>query len=131
MVIVYVFADGQWGNLVPFTSEVWPVRMRTHGTGLANAMGGLGKIIGPVVLALIAGTNNLVTPKATTNALTPTFILLAVFMLVVAAAFAFIAPEPHGRSLDEFEGELEEAAAGGIAARADRKAGRPEPARTE
>jgi putative MFS transporter len=131
MVIVYVFADGQWGNLVPFTSEVWPVRMRTHGTGLANAMGGIGKIIGPVVLALIAGTGNLVTPEATTSALMPTFILLAVLMLAVAAAFAFIAPEPHGRSLDEFEAELEAAAASGIAARNDRTADRPEPARTD
>lgn len=130
MIVVYVFADGQWGNLVPFTSEVWPVRMRTHGTGLANAMGGIGKIVGPMILALIAGTGNLVTPEATESALMPTFVLLAVFMLVVAVAFAFIAPEPHGRSLDEFEAELERAA-DGMPVASDRTAGHREPARTE
>jgi hypothetical protein len=44
---------------------------------LTQAANGVGKIAGPLCLALIAGTSNLITPKATIEAVTPAFLFLA------------------------------------------------------
>lgn len=107
IMVTYFFTDGSFGNIVPFTSEVWPSALRSHGSGIGNAMGGVGKIVGPVGLALIVGTSDIVSPKATAAGLFPAFLMFGGCMLVAGLAFAFIAPEPHGRSLDEVEETLE------------------------
>ena len=41
------FVDGGFANLAPYTPEVFPTRLRTHGMGLAWAVSGLGRIVGP------------------------------------------------------------------------------------
>lgn len=107
IMVTYFFTDGSFGNIVPFTSEVWPSALRSHGSGIGNAMGGVGKIVGPVGLALIVGTSDIVSPKATAAGLFPAFLMFGLCMLVAGLAFAFIAPEPNGRSLDEVEETLE------------------------
>lgn len=107
IMVTYFFTDGSFGNIVPFTSEVWPSALRSHGSGIGNAMGGVGKIIGPVGLALIVGTSDIVSPKATAAGLLPAFLMFGGCMLVAGLAFAFIAPEPHGRSLDQVEETLD------------------------
>ena len=63
------FVDGGFANLAPYTPEVFPTSLRTHGMGLAWAVSGLGRIIGPLVIALVAGTGDLVDPEATLDAL--------------------------------------------------------------
>jgi MFS transporter, putative metabolite:H+ symporter len=107
IMVTYFFTDGSFGNIVPFTSEVWPSALRSHGSGIGNAMGGVGKIVGPVGLALIVGTSDVVSPKATAAGLFPAFLMFGLCMLVAGLAFAFIAPEPNGRSLDEVEEKLD------------------------
>lgn len=107
IMVTYFFTDGSFGNIVPFTSEVWPSALRSHGSGIGNAMGGVGKIVGPVGLALIVGTTDVVSPKATAAGLFPAFLMFGACMVVAGLAFAFIAPEPNGRSLDEVEEMLE------------------------
>jgi hypothetical protein len=56
---------------------VWPNRLRASGMGFSYGVGNLGKIIGPLGLALIAGSSDLVSPKATIDALFPAFLFLA------------------------------------------------------
>ena len=56
------FVDGGFANLAPYTPEIFPTSLRTHGMGLAWAVSGLGRIIGPLVIALVAGTGDLVDP---------------------------------------------------------------------
>lgn len=107
VLVTYFFTDGLWGNIVPFSSEVWPSALRSHGSGVGNAMGGVGKIVGPVGLALIIGTSDVIAPKATEAGLLPAFLLFGGCMLVAGLIFALVAPEPHGRSLDEMQGHLE------------------------
>ena len=59
------FGDGSYAIIGPYIAEVWPARLRASGMGLGYGVGNLGKIIGPLGLALIIGSSNYVTPKAT------------------------------------------------------------------
>jgi len=52
---------------------VWPNRLRASGMGFSYGIGNLGKIKGPLGLALIAGSSDLVSPKATIDALFPAY----------------------------------------------------------
>jgi putative MFS transporter len=54
--------DGSFSNLAPYTVEAFGVRLGARSSGLGQAATGLGKILGPLSLALIAGTGNLVSP---------------------------------------------------------------------
>jgi hypothetical protein len=52
--------------------------MGARASGLGQAANGGGKILGPLSLALIAGTANVVAPQATMDAVLPAFNILAV-----------------------------------------------------
>jgi putative MFS transporter len=106
------FVDGGFANLAPYTPEVFPTNLRTQGMGLAWAVGGLGRIVGPLGVALIAGTGDLIDPSATLDALAPAFLYLAGFSLLVGLAFLLVDIEPHGKDLETLTAELQEEAAG-------------------
>jgi putative MFS transporter len=105
------FVDGGFANLAPYTPEVFPTSLRTHGMGLAWAVSGVGRIIGPLVIALVAGTGDLVEPEATLDALAPSFLFLAASALLVALGFFLVRLEPHGRDLETLAAELADEAA--------------------
>jgi MFS transporter, putative metabolite:H+ symporter len=69
-----LFFDGGYSNLAPYTAEVFPVQLAARAVRLGQAANGAGKIAGPLSLALIAGTDNLVAPQATADAVTPAFL---------------------------------------------------------
>ena len=94
-----VFFDGGFSNLNPYAPEVYPVRSAAMGTGLAAASGGLGKILGPLVMGLIAGTGNLVNPKATMDAVQPAFLFLAFACLVAGLAYSRLGIETHRKPI--------------------------------
>jgi hypothetical protein len=54
----------------PYAAEVWPSTLRTSGMGSAYGFG-VGKIIGPIGLALIVGSSNIVKPDVTIAAIVP------------------------------------------------------------
>ena len=113
------FVDGGFANLAPYTPEIFPTSLRTHGMGLAWAVSGVGRIIGPLVIALVAGTGDLVDPEATLDALPASFLFLAASSLLVGIGFLLVRIEPHGRDLETLSAELTEEAAhptGGAAA---------------
>lgn len=105
------FVDGGFANLAPYTSEVFPTHLRTQGMGVAWAMSGAGRIVGPLGVALIAGTSSLIKPDATLDAMRPAFLYLAAFSLLVGIAFLATTIEPHGRDLETIGAELTEEAA--------------------
>jgi putative MFS transporter len=105
------FVDGGFANLAPFTSEVYPTHLRTQGMGVAWAMSGAGRIVGPLGVALIAGTSDLIEPTATLDAMKPAFLYLAAFSLLVGIGFLMSSLEPHGRDLEAIGAELTEEAA--------------------
>ncbi|WOH53939.1 MFS transporter [Bradyrhizobium sp. sBnM-33] len=94
-----LFFDGGFSNIAPYSAEIFPVRLSGRGVGLAQAANGIGKIAGPLCLALIAGASNLITPKATLDAVTPAFLFLAACGLAIGLAFSLLGVETHGKPL--------------------------------
>jgi putative MFS transporter len=91
--------DGSFSNLAPYTVESYGVRLGARASGLGQTANGVGKILGPLSLALIAGSSNIVSPKATEGALFPAFLFLAFGMLLVGLSFAILGRETHGRAI--------------------------------
>lgn len=106
MIGIYFFADGGYALVGPYGSEVWPSNLRATGMGSAYGMGGIGKLIGPVIVAFFAGSSNLVSPKATADAITPVYIFLAVLFIIQAVLF-FYARETKGKRMEDIDAELE------------------------
>jgi putative MFS transporter len=100
------FGSGNYAIVGPYMAEVWPSKLRASGMGLAYGFGNLGKFIGPAGLAVIAGSTNFVTPKATLAALVPAMNYFAFWYLVGAAAIWFIGIETKGRTIGEIDGTL-------------------------
>jgi len=102
LIVGALFFDGGFSNLAPYPAEIFPVQLSGRAVGLAQFANGLGKIVGPLCLAVIAGADNLVHPQATASAVMPAFLFLAGAGLVVGLAFTFLGVEPHGRPVSLF-----------------------------
>jgi MFS transporter, putative metabolite:H+ symporter len=74
--------------------------------GVGYGVGNLGKFIGPAGLAVIAGSSNLVSPKATLDALIPGMNYFAFWYVVAALAIWFIGFETRGRTIAEIDSDL-------------------------
>ena len=97
------FFDGGSAIMGPYAAEVWPSTLRTSGMGSAYGFGGIGKIIGPIGLALIVGSSNIVKPDVTIAAILPCFLYLGAWSALAGFAYAFIGFETKGRSLEEID----------------------------
>jgi putative MFS transporter len=93
------FAEGGFSNLAPYTIEQYGVSLGSRSSGLGQAANGVGKILGPFALAILAGSENKIAPKATADAVFPAFLFLGATMLAVALAFAFLGVETHGKQI--------------------------------
>jgi putative MFS transporter len=107
MIVLQGFmGSGNYSIVGPYMGELWPARLRGSGMGLVYGVGNLGKFIGPAGLALIAGSSNLVSPKATLDALIPGFNYFASWYILGALAFWLIAIETRGRTIDDIDADL-------------------------
>jgi putative MFS transporter len=86
---------------------VWPNRLRASGMGFSYGIGNLGKIIGPLGLALIVGSSNYVSPKVTLDAIFPALLFLAFWYGQAGLVFAFLGIETKGRSIEEISSTLD------------------------
>src|SRR4029077_360989 len=93
------FVEGGFSNLAPYTVEQYGVSLGARSSGLGQAANGVGKIVGPLALAVIAGSDNIIAPQATADAVFPAFMFLAVAMLGVALGYVFLGIETHGRPM--------------------------------
>ena len=75
------------------------MRLGARASGLGQAANGVGKIVGPLSLALIAGSSNVVSPQATSDAVLPAYLFLAFCMLLVGLSFVFLSVETHGKAM--------------------------------
>jgi MFS transporter, putative metabolite:H+ symporter len=87
-----LFFDGGWCVIGPYSAEIFPTRLAARAIGVGQAANGIGKILGPLCLAVIAGTGNVITPRATTDAVLPAFLFLAGCGLLIGILFAVLAP---------------------------------------
>ena len=99
LLIGQFFYDGAFSNVITYGAELFPVRQGGRVMGLSSAAGGAGKIVGPLVMGLMAGAHNLVTPHATDRATTPAFLFLAAACLMVGLSYTFLGIETHRRPL--------------------------------
>ena len=97
------FYDGGFAVIGPYMAEVWPTRLRTTGMGSAYGFGGLGKIIGPLGLALMIGASDVIKPQATVAAIVPGFLYFAGWMALCGCAFLFFGFETGRQSLTEID----------------------------
>ncbi|MGA2991656.1 MAG: MFS transporter [Candidatus Korobacteraceae bacterium] len=110
IITVAFFLTGGYANMLPYTLEAYPVRLSARGLGLGQAMNGIGKVLGPLCLALIAGSSNMVSSKATEAAVRPAFFFLAACSFTACITYTLFRVETHGRPLN-LRGEAEAKAA--------------------
>jgi putative MFS transporter len=84
--------------------------------GFSYGIGNLGKIIGPLGLAMIVGSSNYVSPKVTLDAIFPALLFLAFWYGQAALVFLFLGFETKGRSIEEISRDLDSPAAAAPAA---------------
>src|ERR1700677_5090794 len=101
------FYDGGFAVIGPYMAEVWPTRLRTTGMGSAYSFGGLGKIIGPLGLALMSAPSDVIKPQATVGAIVPGFLYFAAWMALCGCAFLFFGFETGQKSLTEIDAALQ------------------------
>ena len=99
LVITVFFLEGGASNLAPYIVEIYGVRLGARSAGLSQAANGVGKILGPLCLAVIAGADNPLSPQATADAVLPAFLFLGACALAVGLAFSLLGLETHGRPL--------------------------------
>jgi len=101
------FGDASYAIIGPYLAEVWPNRLRASGMGFSYGIGNLGKIIGPLGLALIVGSSNYLSPKVTLHAIFPALLFLAFWYGQAGLVFLFLGFETKGRSIEEIGSALD------------------------
>ena len=114
LIAAFFFADGGFAVVGPYAAEVWPSHLRTSGMGSAYGFGGIGKVIGPLGLALVVGSANVVKPEATLDAIQPAFFYLASWYVLAGAVYLFLGIETQGRSIEQIDAELQAVPGGAI-----------------
>lgn len=107
LIATNIFADGGFAIVGPYSAEVWPSALRTTGMGSAYGFGGIGKVIGPLGLALIVGSSNVITPQASISAIVPAYSYLAAWFVLAGFVYIFFGIETKGRSFESIENALE------------------------
>lgn len=100
------FGDGGFAVVGPYSAEVWPVGLRTTGMGSAYGFGGIGKVIGPLGLALLVGSSNFVKPDASLGAILPAFVYFGCWYLLSGIVYLFFGPETKGRTFEHLENDI-------------------------
>jgi putative MFS transporter len=106
LVVCYFFADGGFAIVGPYAAEVWPARLRATGMGSAYGFGGIGKIIGPLGLALIVGSSDIVKPAASVAKIVPAFFYLGGWYAIAAIVYGCFGFETRNRSIAQIDREL-------------------------
>src|SRR5258707_8075089 len=111
LAVTYFFADGGFAIVGPYAAEIWPSHLRTTGMGSAYGFAGIGKIIGPVGLALIVGSNNYLKPDVPLTQIPAAFVYLGCWFLMAGAVYYFLGIETRGKSIEQIDQELNAGAA--------------------
>jgi putative MFS transporter len=90
----------------PYAAEIWPSHLKTTGMGSAYGFGGIGKILGPVGLALIVGSQNYLKPDVPLTQIPTAFLYLGCWFLMAGVVYYFFGLETKGKSLEQIDREL-------------------------
>ncbi|TDP56683.1 putative MFS transporter [Kocuria sp. AG109] len=98
MAAIMLFGDGAFGILNAYGAELFPTPVRASGLGLGYGLGASGKVVGPMLLALVSGSGNLVSPAATQAAIVPAFTIMGA-LLGLGGLIYLLARETAGTRL--------------------------------
>ena len=101
------FGDASYAIIGPYMAEVWPNRLRASGMGFSYGIGNLGKIIGPLELAVIAGSSELVSPEGDDRRDVPGVLIPRLLVRSGGAAFLLLGFDTKGRSIEEINRTLD------------------------
>jgi len=102
MWFISVFGDGGTGLMVSYVGEVWPKHMRASGLGWGAGTGNIARIVAPLILAVLAGSSNLVQPAATAAVAPGYFMFMAGAILLAVIGYA-VGYETKGKSIEEID----------------------------
>ena len=89
LAFVSFFNLGAWGAVYPYTSELFPTQYRATGFGMAEGVGKITAILGPVIFgALYASTGGIIAPLTA----------IAAIMALGGVVLAAIGPETKGQA---------------------------------
>ena len=100
------FVDGGFAIVGPYAAEIWPSHLKTSGMGSAYGFGGIGKILGPVGLALIVGSQNYLKPDVPLTEIPTAFVYLGCWFLMAGVVYYFFGLETRGKTLEQIDREL-------------------------
>lgn len=100
------FVDGGFAIVGPYAAEIWPSHLKTSGMGSAYGFGGIGKILGPVGLAMIVGSSNYLKPDVPLTEIPTAFVYLGCWFLMAGVVYYFFGLETKGKSLEQIDREL-------------------------
>ena len=89
LALVSFFNLGAWGAVYPYTSELFPTQYRATGFGMAEGVGKITAILGPVIFGtLYASTGGIIAPLTA----------IAAIMALGGIVLAGIGPETKGQA---------------------------------
>ena len=100
------FVDGGFAIVGPYAAEIWPSHLKTTGMGSAYGFGGIGKILGPVGLALIVGSRQLPQARRAAAADSDGFPLSRLLVPDGRGGLLFLRLETKGKSIEQIDREL-------------------------
>ncbi|SKA11816.1 MFS transporter, putative metabolite:H+ symporter [Enhydrobacter aerosaccus] len=106
LALAMFFADGGFAIVGPYGAEIWPSHLKTTGMGSAYGFGGIGKIIGPLGLALIVGSGNYLKPDVPLPQIPTAFTYLGCWFLMAGIVYYFLGIETKGKSNEQIDVEL-------------------------
>ena len=86
------FNLGAWGVLYTYTPELYPLRFRAFASGWAGAIGRIGGILAPMVVAAMVGNS---------GGFGNIFMMFALVMLLIVAVILVLGEETKGRTLED------------------------------
>ncbi|MGO7133558.1 MFS transporter [Rhizobium leguminosarum] len=103
MMLAFFFGEGGFAIVGPYSAEVWPTHLRTTGMGAAYGFGGIGKIIGPMGLAVIVGASTSASPASGQIAFDNAFIYFAAWYALACLAYVLWGIETRGRTIEAID----------------------------
>jgi MFS transporter, putative metabolite:H+ symporter len=103
LTVGFLFIDGGFAISASYSTEMWPSHLRATGGGFAYASGSIGRITGPLGLALLIGSSDFIRPTVSLTTVYSAFVYLAGWFALVGIAYLFVGPETQARTFAEID----------------------------